>query len=288
MRNGGRSNGYLVTGALIGLALGLVYAWVLVPVELIDTSPQSLRADFKDDYRALVAAAFVASGDLGRARARLALLGDPDPARTLAMLAQRTLAEGGSADSARALGLLAAALESGGLPTGPASEEGTPSPGTPETAASATPSLTPAASESVTPQDGPTARPTRTVTPTPTRTPTPTQGPPFQLQERAPVCDPGLTPPRIQVFVFDAAGAPVPGVEILVTWAGGQDTFFTGLKPEFGLGYADFEMTEGVVYTLQLAAGGEPVANLTPSGECPPAEDAGAYPGSLRLVFKQP
>ncbi|MBI3160279.1 MAG: hypothetical protein HYZ26_11840 [Chloroflexi bacterium] len=288
MRNGGHSNGYLVTGLLIGLALGLVYAWVLVPVELIDTSPQSLRADFQDDYRALVAAAFVASGDLGRARARLALLNDPDPARTLAMLAQRTLAEGGPADTARALGLLAAALGSGGLPPEATSHE-TPPPETPGAAtAAATPSATLDAPASGTPDAGPTGRPTRTVTPTPTRTPTPTQGPPFQLQERAPVCDPNLDPALIQVFVFDAAGAPVPGVEVLVTWAGGQDTFFTGLKPEFGLGYADFQMSAGVVYTLQLAAGGDPVPNLSPSSDCPPAEDGRAVPGSWRLVFRQP
>ena len=74
---------YLATGLILGLALGLVYAWVLFPVQFIDNAPSSMREDFKDQYRALVAVAYVANGDLGRAQARLALLGDPDVFRAL-------------------------------------------------------------------------------------------------------------------------------------------------------------------------------------------------------------
>lgn len=286
---------YLLTGLALGLVLGLGVAWLAAPVEYLDTRPSSLRADFKDDYRALVAAAFVATGDLGRAQARLALLDDPDPARTLAMLAQRTLAEGGSADRARALGLLAAALETGQLP--PVVEPGATellTPGTPEAVDTPAPFLTATVSPtadafaSATPDGNPTERPTRTSTPTPSLTPTPTQGAPFQFQDFSLVCEPNLQPPLIQVYVVDAAGSPVPGVGLQVRWEGGQETFYTGLKPEFGLGYADFAMAEGVVYSLTLAEGGEPVNGLTPAAECPPAGDGSTYSGSWQVNFRQP
>jgi hypothetical protein len=70
-----------------------------------------------------------------------------------------------------------------------------------------------------------------------------------------------------------------------VEWDGGESRFFTGLKPEMGLGYADFAMTPGVVYTLRLAEGGEIIQNLAPS-ECE-AQDGGRFWGTWVLVFEQ-
>ena len=55
---------YLLTGLVLGVALGLVYAWVLAPVKYVDTVPDMLREDYKAQYRALVAAAYMATGDL--------------------------------------------------------------------------------------------------------------------------------------------------------------------------------------------------------------------------------
>ena len=85
---------------------------------------------------------------------------------------------------------------------------------------------------------------------------------------------------------YDAAGQGVPGVEAVVEWDGGESHFFTGLKPELGLGYADFAMTPGVVYTLRLAEGGQVIPNLR-AGECE-AQDGGRFWGSWLLVFTQP
>ena len=69
---------YLLTGLVIGIVLGLVYAWLISPQQTQDTSPASLQPEFKDQYRAMIAAAYVATGNLPRAEARLALLGDDD------------------------------------------------------------------------------------------------------------------------------------------------------------------------------------------------------------------
>jgi hypothetical protein len=64
----------------IGAALGLVYGWVINPVQYVDTPPAALRIDFKSDYVLMVAEAYQADGDLDLAARRLALLGDSPPA----------------------------------------------------------------------------------------------------------------------------------------------------------------------------------------------------------------
>ncbi len=83
----------------------------------------------------------------------------------------------------------------------------------------------------------------------------------------------------------DAAGQPVPGVEILVTWSGGEDHFFTGLKPEHGPGYGDYVMTPDVTYTVHAADGGQPVPGLKATA-C--TGSSSQLLGSWSLTFVQP
>ena len=290
-----RGSWYLLTGIILGVALGLVYSWMIAPVEYVDAPPSALRQDFQDQYRALVAAAFMYSGDLARAQSRLEQLEDPDIARTLAMQAQRALAEGHPDAEIRALGVLAMALGQGSTPI-VTSLPTTPSPATAvatdtgitttlQTSPVFTPTLT--ASPTRTPVSTlRTPQPTNTPLPSSTPTPTPTQGAPFILQDMQTVCNPNLPEPLIQVLVNDAAGQPVPGVEIVITWDAGEEHFFTGLKPELSLGYADVAITPGVIYILRLAEGGQLVADLT-APECQ-AADGSLYWGSLLLIFVQP
>ena len=56
---------------LAGLGLGLVYSWVISPKHVVDAAPAALRADFKDEYRSVIAAAYAATNNLPRAQARL-------------------------------------------------------------------------------------------------------------------------------------------------------------------------------------------------------------------------
>ena len=49
----------------------------------------------------------------------------------------------------------------------------------------------------------------------------------------------------LRIYVRDRIEQGVPGVKITVIWSGGTDTFFTGLKPEFDPGYADFHSSLG-------------------------------------------
>ncbi len=250
---------------ILGLAGGLVYSWILSPVEYTDTAPASLRQDFKEDYLGLIASSYQATGDLNRARARLAELGVSGAPEELSRLAQSRLAAGQPESEARALAQLAAVLGE------------RPSP------LALTPSPTSLTGES-------TSRPNPTITATatriPTRTPTPTPGAPFALIDREAICDPELLEAQLQVRVLDASGEGVPGIQILVVWDSGQDRFFTGLKPELGAGYADFTMEPGTTYSLQLLEGESPVTGLI-AEEC--TDDSGeTYPGSWLLTFQQP
>jgi hypothetical protein len=296
MRNENRGPWYLITGLVLGIILGVLVAWVVQPVTYTNTRPAALRADFKDQYRAMIASAYLADGDLVRARDRLKLLEDEDPYRTLAEQAQRTLAEGTFPQEARALGLLAIAL---GQPPATANPSPAASQGSPSAAAiSASPQISATITSRVVVTTTistavATLTPTRlastlvpTVTPLPTRTATPTQGAPFIVEAQDLVCDPNITEPQIQVVMLDAARQEVPGVELVVSWDGGENSFFTGLKPKQGLGYADFSMTPGVVYSLRLARGGQPVSNLSAS-ECENS-DGSRYYGTWRIVFIQP
>jgi hypothetical protein len=296
MKNEQRGPWYLLTGLVIGVVFGLIYAWRISPVKYVDTSPATLRDDFKNQYRVLIAAAFVMDGDLPRAQARLNLLNDPDIASAVALQAQRALAEGRPPEESHELGLLAIALSQGVVVT---EQPGlsTPSKPSPASALTVTPTFPPVPGSSSPTVPGttpvPPVSPTAPMTPYPTftlmpsRTPTPSAGAPFVLKKTPTlVCEPTSKQPLIMVEAWDAAGQPVPGVEVIVNWTGGEDHFFTGLKPKYGLGYGDFLMTPSVTYSLHLAEGGEPVSGLI-AADCETAS-GDRYLGSWKLVFVQP
>lgn len=276
---------HLLIGLVVGIGLGLLYSWVISPVSYLDTPPALLRSGFKDQFRAVIAAAYLSTGDIGRAQVRLALLGDPDPAQSLAMQAQKTLAEGGSPDIVQALALLAAAIK----------QEETTTPVTtnanftPQFPLNETPPIIatePVINSSPFPQETHKPAPLLSPTPRPTRTSIPTIGVPYVLTAHDSICDPLLPEGLLQVTISDAANKQVPGMEIIITWDDGEEFFFTGFKPEIGNGYADYVMSPGVIYTLYLAAGSDPVPNLrAPSCH---AENGDPYWGGLVIEFRQP
>ena len=100
------------------------------------------------------------------------------------------------------------------------------------------------------------------------------------------VVDPDLVEGLIQVRALDAAGGPVPGAAFVITWDGGENHFYSGLKPELGLDYADYRMTPDIIYVLQPADGGQPLPNLT-APECE-TNRGERYWGGWQVVFVQP
>lgn len=289
----------ILLALLLGLGLGVAYSWVIAPRGTTNTQPTVLRADFKDSYRAAIAAAFAATGNLPRAQARLALLGDSDSATALDSQAQRMIASG-EFSQADQLAALSQALKNG------YASNPVPTPTTEIVAVDPSETLPP------TPQDLPfqltetplvaeteaanTSLPetpavqTESValnpTPRPTRTLVPTVGAPFALTAQDTVCDSNLPDGLLQIFVFNSAHRQVAGVKIIISWDNGEDAFFTGFKPEVGNGYADYVMTPNVNYTVRLAAGSDVATGLiaptcqTASGE--------AFLGGLKLTFQQP
>lgn len=283
----------ILLALLAGLALGLAYSWLIAPVRVIDSEPIALRDDFKDQYRLAIAASFAGTGNIARAQARLAFLGDADPIEALNAQAQRMLASGDPAEAGK-VAALASALETGEVflinspVPSPISSPSIPPLAANTSAAALTPQLiqtdTPSAA-SETPEP---FLPTAVIasTPRPTRTAIPTAGAPFSLTLQETVCDVNLPDGLLQVVVLSSSRRQMPGMEIRITWSGGEDRFFTGFKPELGNGYADFIMTADVVYSLQLGAGSD-VASGIAAPACQ-TEDGSPYIGGFRLTFQQP
>lgn len=98
----------IIAGVLIGLAAG----WGLHPISYRDTSPQTLRSDFKTDIVLMTAETYLAGGSLADASARLTRLGDQPPLRIVqeAILAAQSL--GYSKQDLETLGGLFQALQS--------------------------------------------------------------------------------------------------------------------------------------------------------------------------------
>lgn len=273
-----RGNFYLLTGVALGLALGLLIAWVISPVKYIDTEPSTLAEPQKDIYRQVIAMAYQASGDLGRARQRIKKVDPNNSYQVLAAQAQRLLAENNDPTGARALAQLAADLNNaqqatiGSTTVASGSEpEATKVAGVPTTTVGSSNLLptTPAqVAEIQTATLIPTLPPTNAPTPQPTFTPRPTSTPvrvsaaPFMIKSKDAICGPDATAGLLQIEVIDHTGAPVPGVPILITWQNGEETFYTGLIPEVDPGYADYSMAPEVVYRLKVGEVSEVVDNV--------------------------
>ena len=69
-----------ILAIIIGAVLGLAYGWVVNPVKYVDTSPDSLRIDYKSDYVLMVSETYQAEKKLDQAANSLAFLGDGDAA----------------------------------------------------------------------------------------------------------------------------------------------------------------------------------------------------------------
>ena len=260
-----------VVGLVAGLGLGLLYAWGINPVAYKDTTPASLRAAHKADYVRMVAQAYVVEGNLDRARARLAALGEASPAPQIAALAQQAAAAGENGQTVQALAALASALGAG--------------PQTPT--AAPTPTARPTATRPPTPT--PTPRPTVTPYLLPTHAPTLTPPGAFVFSGKRLLCDINLKQPLIEVLTVGTGGNPVSGVEVIVKWADGSDHFFTGLKPDLGPGYGDFAMQVDVDYTVYLASNPSvAVVGLTTAKDSCTGTDQQGYPGSWQVLFTQP
>jgi len=245
-----RSPLYLLTGLVLGLVLGALLAWLVLPARVTNVSPANLADEYKSQYRLMVAIAYAATGDIGRAEARIALLGEAAPARILVSEAQIFLANSETQREARALAGLAAALE----------------------AHQASQQSTAVAVNTPNPEAGELATPYQTTA----------QNARYHLSSQELLCENTDSPPLLKLFIFDEKQNAQAGVRIGLSSSEGVTEFFTGAQPEFGPGYADYQMTPGVQYTLSIQ-GSEMMGGLQ-AAACETEEGEPAW-GSWLLLF---
>ncbi|MBI5351653.1 MAG: hypothetical protein HZB50_03350 [Chloroflexi bacterium] len=302
----------LLLALFIGLGLGLAYSWRVSPVTYVDANPAILRADFKDQYRVVIAASYASTHNLERARARLQLLGDTDMVSELSAQAQRMVARGELLEHIKPVAQLATDLQNGVASLPPTQIPSTivSYVSTPFTNNNNLPfTLTPvteipteelsATETQSTPEDKPLkSTPTTTFkqtalvpvtastfVPRPTFTPIPLPGAPFILVGQDQVCKSGTQPGLLQFILTDRYHKQIAGIEIIITSLQGEDHSFTGFKPELGNGYADFVMQADTVYSIRVAGGA-----FVPDISAPMCKDSNgaSYLGGLLLTFQQP
>jgi hypothetical protein len=276
----------LILGLVIGISGGLIYTWNLAPVSEFDTAPWQLNKEHKDGFVVAVILNWSYDGDLSNAVNRLLELrleGD-DPIQQVADVACQ-LASSGYVDSTSGLRAIRTLIQfyelqgrtgcAGTLIPNPTSQgQITIIPPT------STPTLAPPPTKTPTPQPADSGRPSPTspviIVPT-----TPPQGD-FRVARVETFCDAELSG-VIEVRVREASGNPLPGMRIRVRWDTGEDLFTTGLKPERGQDYADFQMEAGKGYTVEMPGRSNPTQSLNAT---PCATDAGQEAiTSFRVVF---
>lgn len=65
-----------------GFGAGLAYAWIVSPIRYVDTTPDTLRSDFKDQFRTAIAASYAATHNLERAKSGWNFWAMPIPFRS--------------------------------------------------------------------------------------------------------------------------------------------------------------------------------------------------------------
>lgn len=113
----------LIGGILLGLGLGMVIGWYVVPVTYYDTDPYDLRDGYQDDYVVMVGALYALEQDVGVARQLLTYLSDPQEPRSIQAIVvevtERYIARGANPTDIAHLVGLAEALDSVTTPMQP-------------------------------------------------------------------------------------------------------------------------------------------------------------------------
>lgn len=277
----------LIFGLIVGVGGGLFYSWGVSPVVEYDTEPWQLRQSDKAHYVVAIMLDYGYDGDLNQAVNRLlALQLEGDPIQAVADIACN-LASAGYIDSNSGLRAVRAMMTFYQLQgkQGCADTLLPPVQGPPPTSVVEvvipTATFVPPATKTPTP-DGPSGP-----TPTPLRVVVPTAAPQttYVLANISTFCSSSESG-VIQVEVQDIQGQGVPGQQVRVRWDAGNDTFYTGLKPERGPGYADFTMTAGTGYTVDLPRRSDPISE--PLAAAPCTTDSGDPAiTSYRVIFRE-
>lgn len=279
----------LLLGLAIGLGLGLTYTWVISPVVEYDTQPAQLSPEARRDYLIAISMSYRGDADLRRAVDRLVELRLPgDPFQALAEEACAMFQQGINTNALRNAveAMIALYKPQGRTGCADASDLFVVEQATPTafpTAIPVTPTLVPPATKTPTLNAPPVLQTPPTLAPTrqPTAIPQTDDYIIANIQTYCSVELAGL----IEVYVQVPGEGDQPGVRVRVAWDTGEDFFFTGLKPERGAGYADFQMEANRSYTVELPQRSRRSTALAAS-QCT-TESGERSTTSYRVVFRR-
>lgn len=245
----------VIAGLILGLIGGLVIAWVVVPVQVVDVAPNQLSDADQTRYLEAIALAYAQDSNLDRAVRRLLELRLPgDPIQVMADTACR-LATSSAINTTAGLRSVQAMVAFYQLQGRAGCADQVISAGALQptlvvevTLPTVTPTLVPPPTKTATPENSilATATPVALVI---TPTPLPQQ---FELANVATACN-AARPGVIEVLVYEVNGSTgIPGQVVRARWGDEDNLFVTGLQPERGPGFADFVMSEGQSYLIDM------------------------------------
>ncbi len=273
-----KSGHLLLLGTAVGLLIGLLFAWVIAPVEYYDTYPPLLQPDYRRDWIRMTALTYGQEGNWPRTQIRLHDLAEAEIRQTLARTLDEAVEAGHAISVLQRIAQLAQRYGVDNVTVQVYTREITP---TPPAQPSPTPQL--ATPTAMPPISLPTPTPSPTLAP-PTPTPSDVSIPPaFAVISQTLTC---AAQPQIGVSLQLSETVtergrdvvqqtPLPGMEIWLLSAEHTDRAITGFKPAQGLGYADFVVEPGQMYNLYIGTPtGAPAATLQ-IGPCTPEEGGG-------------
>lgn len=271
-------------GLVLGVVLGLIYAWQIDPVVVRNVSPADLQPSDHQAYIISAALEYSATGNLQRVVSRL-LEASPDqnPFDVAATTACDLIRTGQVDDvgDIEIIRTLRSIYEPQGVQA-PCDTQAfnTPIPVTlvqPSPTITFTPSITPVASKT----------PTIEIAPVPVSSAIPninsaTVGAGFREAFLESYCD-SQNAGIIEVYVRSLDSSPLPGMPILIADNQRRESvFYSGLKPERGEDYADYQMEAGQSYRLGIQGEGI-LTRIIDAIPC----DAGGTLASYRVVLQQ-
>jgi hypothetical protein len=279
--------GGFLFGFIVGLALSLTYGWLLDPRPL-PVTPADLRPSAKATYIRLIALAYAHNHRLEQAQSRLATVADPNINQTIIIITEAYINQGRDIrditafiELAQAMGNISPLMSvylttpsptptATNTPTSTNTPTRTPTSRPTPTMTATHPRPTPTITATLTltsttlipipytatitttlTMTRPTVTATQLLTPTPTITPTRNLNTPLTVKLSKAGCD-NLNAGLLRIYIHDTLGQGIPGIEIKVSWANGEDHLFTGFKPEIEPGYADFQMKLTETYQVEV------------------------------------
>ena len=276
----------VVIGASLGMGGALFFTWEVAPVEEFNTVPRQLRMDDRAQYVVAIMLNHSYENDLNATVERLIDLNLPgdDPIEQVAVIACDLVSTGYASSNSglraiRAMMNFYQPLGKSGCADELLPVNSTPIPEVVE-ATVPTPTLAPPASKTPTPAGTLPPSPT----PPPLAAPTNANTRNFTYFVQGTFCDTELSG-LIEVRVIDFDGQPLPGQPIRVRWDAGESLFFSGLKPERGADYADFEMEADTQYVIEMPGLSDPSPTPLTASNC--FTEAGEQAlTSYRIVFR--